>query len=747
MANDMNSMFDNLRRAALPLTVLAVLMPSASYAQNEILEEIIVTAERRTQNLQEVSSSVGVIDGVKIERLGLDDFLSYSRSQPGVVLHQAVRNRATWNVRGINTDIGDTQLTQEPVAVYINDMAVSQPYASLVQVDLRMYDIERIELLRGPQGTLFGSGTLGGLVRVLTKQPQLGEFEGSVRADLADVSQAGLRQRYDAMLNMPVSENVAIRAVASIRDEQGWVKNPTLGTENASDDWNARASLLWQINEKMALKLEAIHQDSEPEDGDAWNPDLGRFKRDTIITEERKTVFTQYNATLDYDIENFATLTSSTNLQKTKSNWLLQAGEIPGIGKLLNQSDPYDTDFFSQEIRLVSNSDGPIDWVAGVFYSDVKTEDAEFTFTLDGLQDFAAFVIGPGIINTDTLFLSPQSIYSKELAAYGDITYELNDFWSLSGGVRFFEFESQLDDAGGTAFDFASFSFLQLPGFSNEYKDNDFTWRAVASYQPDGDNHYYVNISRGYRVGQINPNFGPSFVDPTDIVISESYTADQSINYEIGMKKSLLEGRLQLNAAAFYIDWSDVQVDALRPSDERNFIANAGDAESKGLEIEAIYLASDRLDLRFTASFQDAEIKSIDALNSFLSGAASGDELPGTPDYLVSGEVNYSWPVSDSILATAYFNAQFVGSSTNRFSNQPATGLPNPDFAVNQSYENIDMGLIFERDNWAVTVYSENLTDNDDIILDTGAVATASGENHYITLRPRTIGVRMDYRF
>lgn len=716
-------------------------------AQESVLEEIVVTAERRTQNIQDVASSLGVISGLKIERLGIDDFLGYSRSQPGVILHQAVKNRATWNIRGINTDIGDTQLTQEPVAVYLNDMAVSQPYASLVQVDLRMYDIDRIEVLRGPQGTLFGSGTLGGLVRVLTKQPNLDEFEASLRVDFADVSKAGLRQRYDGMLNVPLSDSVAVRTVVSVRDEQGWVKNPTLGTENSSDDWSVRSALLWDVNERLSVKLEAIHQDSEPEDGDAWNPDLGRYLRDTIITEERKTVFTQLNATLKYEFLDFATLTSSTNLQETKSNWLYQVGEIPGIGKLLNQTDPYNTDFFSQEFRLVSNSEGRVDWVAGVFYSDVKTEDANFKFVLDGLQDFVTAIVGPNIVNSDTFFENRQTIASTELAAYADITYQLNDAWSVTGGMRFFDFDSQLTDAGLTTFDFASFSNLDLPGFENNASDSDMTWRTVVSYEPDEKSHYYFNLSRGYRVGQVNPNSGPSFVDPNDIVIDEFYTPDETLNYEIGIKKRLLDDRLQLNAAAYFIDWKDVQVDALRPSDERNFIANAGDAESKGLELEAIYDATDNMDLRFTANWQDAKIVGVSALNSLLSGARVDDELPGTPDYLFSAELNYHWGMSNDVNASLYALAQFVGSSTNRFSNQTATGLPNPDFAINESYENIDVGLTFERDQWTVTVYSENLTDNDNIILDTGAVATASGENHFITLRPRTLGVRMDYRF
>ena len=273
--------------------------------ESSIMEEVTVTAMRREQHTNDISASLGAISGEDIRLLGMDTFEDYSRSQPGVSMHQPVKNRSTFNIRGINTDIGDTQLTQEPVAVYINDMPVTQAYAALVQVDLRLYDVDRIEILRGPQGTLFGSGTLGGLVRVITRQPELGLFEGSVRADWGSVDQAGFRQRYDGMVNIPLGDTVALRAVAYLRKEPGWVENDFLGTENSNDDWGGRMALLWQPNDRFSGKIEYLHQNSDPEDGDAWNPDVGKFKRDAIITEA----------------VSYTHLTLPTNVQQCRSRW------------------------------------------------------------------------------------------------------------------------------------------------------------------------------------------------------------------------------------------------------------------------------------------------------------------------------------------------------------------------------------------------------------------------------------------
>jgi outer membrane receptor protein involved in Fe transport len=754
------SQFVGIIRGAVAATVSSLVFVSAAGAQDSqpttsagedfgspVLEEVIVSATRRDLPLQDIGASIGVITSADIENWGMDDFHGYSRTQPGVIMHQAVKNRSTFNIRGINTDIGDTQLTQEPVAVYINDMPVTQPYAALVQVDLRLYDIERIEVIRGPQGTLYGSGTLGGLVRVLTRQPVLGEFEASVQVDWAGVKHAGWRQRYDAMVNVPLSDNVAMRAVAYLRDEPGWVKNEYLGTENSNDDWGGRVALLWEANDRFSTKFEFIHQDSDPEDGDAWNPDVGKFRRNAIITEERKAVFSQANATLIYDFQDFATLTSSTNFQKTNSNWLLQSGEIPGIGILLNETSPYDTDYFAQELRLVSNTGDDFDWVAGLFYLDSETKDAGFRFVLDGLQDFVESILGPGAIESDDFFTGDVNTSTREVAAYGDLTWHVNDEWSLSGGLRVFETKSRYWDFGSETFDFECLCMISLPAVDNENTDSDWTWRAVASYTPEDDRHYYVNISKGYRVGQVNPNFGPSFVDPEDVVIPAFYFPDESINYEIGSKLRFADGRYLLNLAAYYIDWTDVQADAVRQSDQRNFIANAGDAESKGLEIELMGTPTDNLDFRVALSWQDSKIDSISDENSFLSGAVEGDTMPGTADFLAAASLGYRWGLASARSLEGRVGMQYVDDSPNRFSNAPATGMPNPDFAINESYTNVDAGLSLIDDRWVATLYVENLTNNDNIILDTGAVATGSGDNHYLTLRPRTIGVRLNYFF
>lgn len=172
--------------------------------------------------------------------------------------------------------------------------------------------------------------------------------------------------------------------------------------------------------------LKVMHQDSDPEDGDAWNPALGKFKRDTAITEQRKTEFTQTNLTVKYQVGDYGQIISSTNVQETKSNWLLQVGEIPGIGKILNQTDPYDSESFVQEIRFVSEPGDRLSWVAGALYSKIENG-GRFAFVLDGLQDFVDAVAAPGIVTSDDFFAGPAEMDSSETAVYADMTWQFNE--------------------------------------------------------------------------------------------------------------------------------------------------------------------------------------------------------------------------------------------------------------------------------------------------------------------------------
>ncbi len=687
---------------------------------------IVVTANRREQTLQDVPFSITAFDQADIERQGFDSFQDFAATVPGLTLNQGVKNRGVFNIRGLALNVSGGN-TQDPVSVYINETPVTDTYGAVVTPDLRLFDVERIEVLRGPQGTLFGSGSLGGTVRIITNSPDSKKFEAAAKVDLGVTKGGALRQRYDGMVNIPLQEDtLALRAVGYFRDEEGWVENINLGTKNSTVDWGGRLSLLWTPSADFSLKAEVIHQDSNPEDAENWDPSLGQFQRSTTLAEGRKAVLTNYSLTADYDFQNFATLTSVTTYQETGSNTLSDFGDLFGLGLPMHSvSEPWNTEFVIQELRLVSNTESRIDWVAGLFFIDRKAE-VDFLLEVPGINDLFG-----GAIGGDAFFESAIQTKSQEIAAYGDVTYEVLPNLKLNGGLRVFRSRSSYSEPNRRVLNFATLDYDEQ-AIENKGSGTDYTWKAGLSYDI-GDSLLYGSVSRGFRVGQVNPNSGPSLIDPTDIDIPPVYGPDSTINYEIGAKTAWFDNKLIANLALYYIDWKDIQIDGARVSDRRSYIANAGTARSKGVEFDFVARPTNDLTFYSTFTFQDAKILTVPT--NIILPAAPGDKLPGLVGFKYSGGIQYEWAVGSDDHMYARIDGQYVGSSPNSLASSPF-------FARNDSYENIDAALGYLTSWGEVTAYVENLTNNNSFILDNGGAS----RNSVNTLRPRTIGVRLTVR-
>ncbi|MEQ9463345.1 MAG: TonB-dependent receptor [Haliea sp.] len=710
---------------------MATAEDSTAAAQASRLEEVIVTASKREESLQNVSASVSAFTHADIQRLGLDSFEDFARRVPGVTLNQAVKNRSVFNIRGVTTSLFGGN-TQDPVSVYINETPVTDTFGAIVQPDLRLFDVERIEVLRGPQGTLFGSGSLGGTVRILTRQPDPSAFAADGRIDIGVTDGGHQRQRYDGMVNIPLLEDtLALRLVGYQRDEEGWVKNITRGSRNSSDDRGGRAALLWRPGDAFYAKLEVIYQDSDPDDGDAFNPDLGEFRKSSAISEARPSTLTNYSLTMEYEFPDFATLLSATSFQTSETASYADLGDFLGLGVSgFNVSDPWDSEFVTQELRLVSNTDSALNWLVGGFFID-RTTDPAFLVTAPGLS--AAF---GGLIPTDDLFQSDIETTSRELAAFADVGYRFSPRWKVEAGIRVFDTEVSYSEPDRNTINFVTFEVDNL-SFRNTGTDSDYTWRAGISYDPSDDIMLYANVSRGYRIGQVNPNKGPSLTDPNDLVIPEAYDPDSSINYELGAKTSWLQGRLIANLALYYIDWTDIQVNGARVSDMRTFIANAGDARSQGVEIELQTMPVEGLNLNLALTFQEAEMT--DVADNIIVAATKGETLPGSVDFKMSGGIQYTWAAFGDKQMYARADVQYVGSSPNDFGMNGG----NPFFAMNESYENVGAAVGLVADKWNLALYGENLSNNDSYILTNGG-----GTPNYVnSLRPLTVGVRLGFSF
>jgi iron complex outermembrane receptor protein len=725
-------------------TIAACLLATAAPAMAEVApsgvnpaagegaNDIVVTANRREESLQKVPGAITAISQKQLEARGADDFSGFARSVPGLTMNQANKNRAIFDIRGISTTTGNGNV-QDPVSVYINDAPVTDNYSASVTPDLRLFDVARVEVLRGPQGTLFGSGSLGGVVRVITNQPDTHRFEMAGKVDLGTTQGGAFRQRYDAMINAPlVDDKLALRVVGYYRNEEGWVKNLTLGIKNDTKDWGARAALLFTPTDNLKVKLEAFKQKSDPKDGDSWNPKFGQFAKRSAISEGVPLDIVNANLLAEYEFENFATLSYSSTYQTTKSKYLSNLGPILGAGTpdFLLQSQPRNTRFYIQELRLVSNARSRLQWVAGLFYLDRQLSSPSYVLTAPGLNAFYG-----GRPGSDLYFKTSTFSKGIELAGYADGSYEVIDGLKLRGGVRVFHTTSQYDQGITTALSFATLTYGVTPGISNKSRNNGVTWRGGLSYEPAKNILLYGTVSKGFRVGQVNANRGPSLINPADYVIPEGYSPDTTINYEVGAKTSFLDGRVTLNLTGFYIDWKNIQINGTRVSDRATFIANAGKAIVKGVEFEMTAQPARGFNLYATATIQDGKVESLPT--NIIVPAAVGDVLPGLAKWKLSGGAEYRWKVGETNHMYVRTDAQFTDESPNAFAN----GGKNTLYLIDAAYATIDGSIGLDTKWGNVAIYGENLTNNDSLILKNLGVL-----NGYTTLRPRTFGIRVTYR-
>ncbi len=721
-----------------------------------VLEEIIVTATKRAESLQDVPVAITAITPDDIRDQGLENYEDFARMLPGVSMDKALgRNSGYFTVRNINTNTVDP-LGQLPVASYINDIPLSSTSYGTNSADIKLYDVERIEVLRGPQGTLFGSGSLSGAVRVITKKPVLDAFQADAAVDFGKTRHGGWRQRYNAMLNIPLVDNeLAVRAVGYYYNEDGYVDNIGTGFEDSdkAKEWGGRLSARWQPNDRLTATFTAIHQDSKPEDSGQIDRTLGTLKRDTLFPEFASYKMSVLSGTVDYELD-FATLTSISTYAETAGDYRADITDIIGGLFPWGWSAGRDGTFFTQEIRLVSNTDSAFEWVMGAFLRDEKQE-------------------GSGIYITDPTFFAARGITGAEdgiiggrdevdtaleKALFGEVSYHLTDQLTLTGGLRYasstigFRNPPGPDDKVGPIFGVLASGgteIVAVPSLTDvdfEGTDSILTGKASLSWQPTDDQTYYLLASRGYRVAQINQsgfnNGGRSRVDSGDFIIPQLYSPDFLWNYEIGAKTQWMDRRVTLNVAAYYIPWSDIQLTARRLSDGAGFTANAAKAVSKGVEVELVALPTDRWEFTLNTSFGDAEITSVSPEETLVSGVSEGDPLPASVDFQISGSVQYSWPVMDGWEMYVRADAQHLDGSTNSFPLGPL-GNANINYASNEGYENVNISLGLRGEQWRVVLYGENILNNQDTI----RTLNATLKNQDAVLRPRTIGLRASWTY
>lgn len=741
----------------------------APAAEGERGNTIIVTATRREESIQDVPLSISAFGQEELTKKGIVGFEGIGRETPGVILNRPTQNFNNFTARGIATNGYNANLSST-VSVYIDELPVST-IGNTTVVDPNLFDVERVEFLRGPQGTLFGSGSLSGAMRILTKSPELGEFDVAALVDFGLTNDDSFRQRYNAMVNVPIGDTVALRAVGFYRDEEGYLDNVGTGVRNANTliDYGGRLSLLFQPTDRLSIKLLGSYENSDPKDSSLTSPSLGEEKR--ISDEPDRFTGEQIiaNATIEYEFD-FAKLTSSSTYSDFKQRFYVDLagtfapGSFPGAPIAFGlDADAFD-DVFVQETRLASTLGGPFEFVVGGFYLN-RRRDVDFRY-----RSNFAFLRARGLTGLPDKYFQEQYTYSisEELAAFGELTYRFSDKFWLTGGLRYGDISAQgFTEAGGFL---ATGVTPFLPGQTNYYTaalfriplnfttftpypavqgvkatGSKLSYKLAASFKPVETITTYATFATGFRAPIVNAAAGRPSVAPggaADIIIPFGATSDDLKSYEIGAKAVWLDGKVTANIAAYYIDWSNIQVQANRVSDSVQFATNIGAAVSKGFEFELGIVPGTGWFVGVNSAYNDAKITELTPAEAAISGAVLGHRL-SAPRIQGAAFLSYSFALTDEMEATFATNAQYIGEFNSSFPNQP--GNPNrrlSTFGVTDDYANVNVSFGIEKGDFGAQLYVENLFDDHSV---TYIHPEAFLISRFGTLRPRTFGIRLSY--
>jgi len=738
----------NCRTALLFSTGIAALVASAPAFAQEVAAEaqateasaaapeegqvIVVTAQKREERLQDVPISISVVSGEDLAEKGATQLTEIAGYIPGLhVNNLGAPGQTQVSLRGI-FPLG----AGAAVGTYIDDVPVgsSTVYteSSAFIVDLLPYDIARIEVLRGPQGTLYGASTVGGLLKYVTVVPDLNEFSARVGVEGFTLAHAGeIGYAVQGLVNVPlVTDRLAVTASFAHRDTPGWIDNVQTGEhdQNSFDQTGFRGSLLWRPTDNLTIRLSAMHQEIDSDNGtviaqDLTGTPLGNGRSNwNYIPETLKSDFTNYAGTIEYDF-GFATLSSATSWTDTKRVEVQDASRIYGVlfplfsGGLVDAglapfTNTISMEKLTEEVRLTSRSGGRFEWMAGFFYTDEDAGNDQIVNSLDF----------DGEVNTllDPFVTAGLPSTYKEYAFFGNATFRVTDQFLLSGGLRWAHNKQTFRQQSAGA-------ILPTTDTPNKSDESIVTYSISPQYHFNDDTMIYARVATGYRPG--GPNVIATGIPPT-------FDPDTVTNYELGLKTRLANRTVTLDLALFRINWDDIQVTQSFPGGSA--LGNGDTARSQGFEAAVLWRPVPGLSLGANGAYTNAELTA-DAPG--IDGQ-DGDRLPSVPKFSGALTADYKFPVSSSAKAAVGGGLRYTGSRGSGVESDPTS-------LHLGSYTAIDLnGSVTFGDRYTVRAYVRNLTNSG------GPIARNIIPGFFgpiniteIPLQPRTIGLGAEVSF
>jgi iron complex outermembrane receptor protein len=637
---------------------------AADTAPSEGLNEIVVTATRRSERLQDVPISVMAFSQEKLDAEGLHNIDDLSRLSPGITFQRnGMSSAGNYNDEGSDINIRgvDSTAGTSTTGIYIDDSPIQTRHIGFGSINAfpALFDLDRVEVLRGPQGTLFGAGAEGGVVRFISPEPDLEKPTGYARADVASTDGGAASYEGGAAFGAPIIDDVlAFRASVSFRRDGGWVDrvgytlspnssvhlptpiydgDTTEANANFSDTTTARLALKWKVSDTLEISPSIYYQRLQINDTAAYwvalsDPASNVYRNGNSGTNPSNDPFTLSALKIRWDL-GFASLFSNTSfydrnqnatsdytqyLRATWNSFGELANVFPSAGDNGYAQFQDDQRNFYQEFRLASSdTNAPIVWNAGLFYShlseNVPENIIDQTLNAEVLSYYGPNppvpVCAPPTLPCPNglIFTGPiDRVVDQQIAAFGEVAFKITDTFKATVGLRV----SRLEYTGSVS-ETGPFLGTTIVTQSSATEDP-VTPKVVLSWQPDRDDLLYVSGSKGFRPG--GPNVGVGNICQSNLTslgltqVPGQFSSDSLWSYEIGSKNTFLDHTLQINASLFYIDWNNIQQNVYLPVCGEQFTANLGKAKSEGGDIEVLYKPIEALTFDLTAAYTDARL-------------------------------------------------------------------------------------------------------------------------------------------
>ena len=758
------------------------------------IEEIVVTATRRATSVQDVPYNISAYSGDSLEEREIINFGEFVRHVPGISFNDVglrqAGNNSTLVMRGLTAEPGNgageiPSLARPTVSTYVGETPV--------YYNLRLSDIDRVEVLRGPQGTLYGAGSLGGTLRIMPNKPDPEAIDLNIRTAISNTADADdPNYDIDGMINLPLGDSTALRVSAGHTYLAGFVDAVSLGLRDSDgaflledpsdfvgsgpdrsgrkDDSNegsathVRASMLWNPNENIEALVTYHYQESETDNYQAESVGEDR----TLALHGTNPFESDLNlANLEVTADlGFATLTSATSYYEQTTETRVDASGIYEdffsffyfyYPRISTQSDYRATDdTFVQELRLASNTEGNIDWIVGAFFLDQelqfdtvqKMPGFEEWFDASGLAAYFGIPV-PITTPPDLVYQQNRTTTFEELALFGEVTFNISDAWQVTGGVRVFEQNIGNDDASILPMCYlineigfgAGFYCGEPPlgGAATRTSDDvaDSVFKLNTSYALNENTNLYATWSQGFRNGGVNALPTVGFIDETlggTFPNINQFSADKVDNYEIGVKGFLSDNALRYSLALYHNDWQDPQARITGFNSGIDGVSNAtADAESQGLEVELDGVIGDHWTYSLGYAYTDAQFSEAGAL--YVIDVVDGARLPGHSEHMAAGSVAYTTDFRGNALNFSV-DATYRSDYENGLPGSP--GEFNLDgFTIWNAY------ISYELPKWTFRIFGKNLADEDAAV---SASLVSAQTNRLILNRPRTLGLSVTYR-